>query len=330
MALEDIKEQDHIVKYLKSILRKDRIPPMLLLSGRKGTGRFLAAITLAKALNCTNSIGDCCDKCKSCIAIEHNVHPNVVVMGRDVDVVHIEDIRNLINASFVPVNNGYRVNIIDNSDKSTPEAFSSMLKYLEEPPERTVNILIAEMAELLPETIRSRAVELKFRPIGAVFIKEIVKKTGLSDEDAEIVSKMANGSMEKIKLFSSKDFLKKRKIFIEYLLKFFLDEIIVSKLLEEWNNFSSNNSSMNNAKEFFDILSTLLQDILFVSALHDTEHITNVDALGFIAAKFAFVDRSKLHKIYDVVLEKKQALLTNAMQQYILLDGLFKIKEVVK
>ena len=330
MALEDIKGQDHIVKYLKNILRKDRIPPMLLLSGRKGTGRFLAATMFAKALNCANSIDDCCDKCKSCVAIEHTVHPNVVVIGREGGTVQIENIRNMINASFVPVNNRYRVNIIDNSDRSTSEAFNSMLKYLEEPPERTVNILIAEMAELLPETIRSRAVELKFRPISTAFIKGTVKKTGLSDEDAEIVSKIANGSMEKIKLFSSKDFLKKRKIFIEYLLKFFLDEVIVSKLLEEWNNFSGNNSSMKNAKEFFDILSTLLQDILFVSVLHDTEHITNVDALGFIAAKFAFVDQYKLHKIYDVVLEKKQALLTNAMQQYILLDGLFKIKEVVR
>lgn len=330
MAFADIKEQDHIVRYLKNILRKDRIPPMLLLSGRKGTGRFLAATMFAKALNCANSIGDCCDKCKSCVAIEHNVHPNVVVIGRDMDVVSIKDTRNMINASFVPANNGYRVNIIDNSDKSTPEAFSSMLKYLEEPPERTVNILIAEMTELLPETIRSRAVELKFRPISAAFIQEAVKKTGLSDEDAEIVSKMANGSMEKIELFSSKDFLKKRKIFIEYLLRFFLDEVIVSKLLEEWNKFLSGNSSTKNAKEFFDIFSTLLQDILFVSVLHDTEHITNVDALGFIADKFVFVDRSKLHKMYNVVLEKKQALLTSAIQQYILLDGLFKIKEVIK
>jgi DNA polymerase III gamma/tau subunit len=330
MALEDIKEQDHIVKYLKSILRKDRIPPMLLLSGRKGTGRFLAATMFAKALNCVNSTDDCCDKCKSCVAIEHRAHPNMIVIGRDADVVKIEYIRDMINASFVPLNNGYRVNIIDNSDKSTPEAFSCMLKYLEEPPERTVNILIAEMVELLPETIKSRAVELKFRSLSAAFIKETAKKKGLSDEDAEIVSKMANGSMEKIKLFSSKDFLKKRKIFIEYLLNFLLDEVIVSKLLEEWKNFSGSNDSISNAKEFFDIFATLLQDILFVSVLHDTEHITNVDALGFIADKFAFVDRSKLHKMYGVVLEKNQALLTNAIQQYILLDGLFKIKEVIK
>jgi len=330
VAFKDIKGQGPIIQYLRSALRRERIPPTLLFVGRRGIGRFLTAKMFAKALNCANSKDDCCDKCKSCVAIEHNVHPNVNVIGRDKDVVKIENIRDMINSSFIPVNSGYRVNIIDNADKSTIAAFNSMLKYLEEPPESTVNILIAEVAELLPETIRSRAVELKFRPINLFFIKEAAKKNGLSDENAEIIAKIANGSMENLDLLSSMDFLEKRKLFMESLLRFLLKEVTISELLDKWNNFFSGDNPKKGAKDFFDTFSTLIQDILLVSVLHDTEHITNVNFLGLIANKFVFIDKSKLQKVYDVLKEQENALLTNANPHYILLDGLFQIKEVIK
>ncbi len=330
MAFRDIKGQDPIVKYLQSILTKERIPPTLLFVGRSGTGRFLTAKTFAKALNCPNVKNDCCDKCKSCIAIQHNVHPNVNIIGRNKDVIKIEDIRSMINSSFIPVNKGYRVNIIDNIDKATIPAFNSMLKYLEEPPEHTVNILIAEITELLPETIKSRAVELKFKPLNLPFIKEAVKRKGLSDEDAEVIARIAKGSMKNISSLCSPDFLKKRRLFIKSLLGFLSNEVTISVLLNHWNDFSISNNPKEKAKSFFDTFSTVIQDILLVSVSHDTEHITNIDFLGYIANRFAFVKESNFRKIYKLLKKKESALLTNANPHYILLDGLFQIKEVIR
>ena len=330
MAFSDIKGQDSIVKYLQNSLIKERIPPTLLFVGKSGTGRFLTAKTFAKALNCPNVKYDCCDKCKSCIAIQHNVHPNVNIIGRNSDIIKIEDIRSMINSSFVPVNKGYRVNIIDNADKATIEAFNSMLKYLEEPPKHTVNILIAEIAELLPETIRSRAVELKFKPLNLSFIKEAVKRKGLSDEDAEVIARIANGSMKNIDSLCSKDFLKKRKSFIASLLEFLLNEVTISALLRHWNDFAISDNSKEKTRSFFDTFSTVVRDILLVSILHDTEHITNIDFLGYIANRFAFVEESNFQRIYKLLKEKESALLTNANPYYILLDALFQVKEVIR
>lgn len=71
--------------------------------------------------------------------------------------------------------NGWRVVIIDNADTMNRNAQNALLKVLEEPPARTVLILVAhQMGTFLP-TIRSRTHVIPFHPLSDDDFSRVVK-----------------------------------------------------------------------------------------------------------------------------------------------------------
>ncbi len=330
MAFSDIKGQDFAVRYLQSAIRKKRIPPTLLFVGKSGVGKFLTAITFAKALNCKEKEFDSCDRCESCVAIQNGVHPNVKVVGRKEKKISIDDVRGIIGSSFVPLKNGFKVNIMDSADKSTVQAFNSMLKYLEEPPENTVNILIAKNEDTIPETIRSRAVKVKFNPLGAKTIQRILTERGVESEKAYLISHVANGSMEEAERLLNDEVLQSRKEFIGTLLMFLKNEKTVPELVSKWDALHSDLTDRESAERFFDTLYETVNDILLVTVLREKENIVNIDFLGEIAERFFIIRKSALERIFDIISAEKKALLTNANARYIMMDGIFRVKEVIR
>ncbi|MGH7372219.1 MAG: DNA polymerase III subunit delta', partial [Candidatus Methylomirabilales bacterium] len=78
MSFAGILGQERAVSLLKRAIGIDRLPHALLFTGPKGVGRFLTAITVAKALNCLDRVnGDCCDRCPACSKIAKKIHPDV-------------------------------------------------------------------------------------------------------------------------------------------------------------------------------------------------------------------------------------------------------------
>ena len=78
------------------------------------------------------------------------------------------------------------------------EAFNSLLKTLEEPPEDTILILIAKHRETIPTTILSRVQSIYFQPLPENdIIKYLEDVNSLSNEAAEKIAKFADGSIAK-------------------------------------------------------------------------------------------------------------------------------------
>lgn len=88
---------------------------------------------------------------------------------------------------------GFKVMIIWQAEKMNREASNKLLKLIEEPPEKTIFILIAEEEGQLLQTIRSRCQVLHFPPLSQLVIAEALKdKTDATT--AMIVARQANGS----------------------------------------------------------------------------------------------------------------------------------------
>ena len=88
--------------------------------------------------------------------------------------IHIEDIRGLKSfISFKPYSSEYKLAVIDNAETLTLEAANAMLKILEEPPKRSVLILISSKPKLLPRTILSRCETVIFSPAPEVQTDEM-------------------------------------------------------------------------------------------------------------------------------------------------------------
>ncbi|WP_027394489.1 ATP-binding protein [Aquimarina latercula] len=93
---------------------------------------------------------------------------------------------------------GFKVMLIWMADKMNIAASNKLLKLIEEPPEKTVFILITEDEEQLIQTIRSRCQVLHFPPLGEQVIKDALKASeNVSDTEALKIAHQANGDYSK-------------------------------------------------------------------------------------------------------------------------------------
>ncbi|MFH1406953.1 MAG: DNA polymerase III subunit delta' C-terminal domain-containing protein [Candidatus Omnitrophota bacterium] len=159
---------------LKNAIAQGRIAHAYLFMGPKDSAKISVALDFAKALNCENENGPC-PNCDSCLAIDKGSHPDIRITSADerMGSIKIDDIRAAQARVFLmPQRANMKVEIINSAEAMTTEAQNAFLKVLEEPPARTVFILISANPDLLYLTIRSRCQALKFPSLGANFVRE--------------------------------------------------------------------------------------------------------------------------------------------------------------
>lgn len=93
---------------------------------------------------------------------------------------------------------GYKVMLIWMAEKMNSSAANKLLKLIEEPPNKTVFILIAEDEEQIINTIKSRCQILHFPPLTEVIIKEaLIKNYQIDEATAAKIARQANGNYNK-------------------------------------------------------------------------------------------------------------------------------------
>jgi len=186
MSFKDIRGQDQPIQILQEYIRQARLGSSYLFLGPEGVGKYLVAKTLAKALNCENQIVDSCDHCASCLKIEKNEHPDVHWVGEEPsDSLKIEDIRRLKKEiSLKPYEGKKKIFILNPAHLLTAEASNALLKILEEPPARSLIILISSKFNLLFKTIISRCRILRFYPLKKSTLAEILRQDYQLEEAA--------------------------------------------------------------------------------------------------------------------------------------------------
>ena len=92
---------------------------------------------------------------------------------------------------------GYKVMLIWMAEKLNTSAANKLLKLIEEPPEKTVFILITEDEEQIIQTIRSRCQILHFPPLAENDIAKALEEKGLAREEALRLAHEANGNFNK-------------------------------------------------------------------------------------------------------------------------------------
>ena len=147
---------------LKSYISNERIPQALLLTGQAGLGKAQLVRSFAHLLLCesSNSSHDSpCGKCRSCILFVSGTHPDFIDIkpeSEDKDI-GIDQIRWLLSKIRLTVHYlQYRIIVVHQADQMNRSAANSFLKGLEEPPDRTVIILITDQLSLIPATVQSR------------------------------------------------------------------------------------------------------------------------------------------------------------------------------
>ena len=201
MSFGNIKDQDIPIRLLQNMIRRDRIPNGLLFWGVGGVGKHMTAIEMAKAVNCTGKDNLPCDKCLSCRKVVSGNHPDLTVVAplkksRIIGVETIESINEL--ASLRPFESPWRVFIIQEAERMGLPAQNHLLKTLEEPPGKSIFMLISEYPGMLLPTIRSRCQRIRFSSLRPETIIELLlQKREVSRERAESIAALAQGQMSR-------------------------------------------------------------------------------------------------------------------------------------
>ncbi|MDD2798509.1 MAG: DNA polymerase III subunit [Bacteroidales bacterium] len=92
----------------------------------------------------------------------------------------------------------YKIMIVWLPEKMNAECANKLLKIIEEPPAKTLFLLVAEETENILPTILSRAQRINVRPIeNSVMIELLCSNYGLTQQDAASVAHIATGSFLK-------------------------------------------------------------------------------------------------------------------------------------
>ena len=194
--------QSSVRQTLINALKQDRLYPVLLFTGPRGTGKTSSARILAKSLRCQQQKkGAPCDQCEDCLLIQDSRHLDVIEIdgasNNGVDAVR--ELRDTVN--YMPSTGFWKIYIIDEVHMLSNSAFNALLKTFEEPPDHVLFIMATTESQKIPQTVLSRAQRLDFHLISPNLIKNqlenICKKEGFSikEEILWIVAKQARGSI---------------------------------------------------------------------------------------------------------------------------------------
>ncbi len=171
MSFRDFPTREQGVQLLQRSLARGRLAHGYLFTGDPLDELEGLAKTLAKTLSCLQPSGkpgaptDCCDACLNCRKIENGNHADVhwVRPESKSRVIVIEQMRELMHEiNLKPTEAGYKVGIIVAADRLNDKAANAFLKTLEEPPPKSVLILLTTEPQRMLETIVSRCLRLNF------------------------------------------------------------------------------------------------------------------------------------------------------------------------
>lgn len=122
--------------------------------------------------------------------------------------IRVDDVRKVNDfLSKTSYNDGWRVVIIDSADDMNKSAANALLKILEEPPARTLILLITHNAGVLLPTIRSRCAKLPIHTLSDTNVASLLRRyrSELNENMIDKLVEMSNGSIGKAILYADSD-----------------------------------------------------------------------------------------------------------------------------
>lgn len=272
-GFQDIIGQEQIREHLENALKTGKISHAYIINGEKGSGKEFIARIFAAALQCEAQEGKPCQKCRSCRQALSGNQPDIIqVTHEKPNTIGVEDVRTQINNDIIlkPYSSPYKVYIVNEAEKMTPQAQNALLKTLEEPPAYAVILLLTANVNSLLQTISSRCVVLNMKPTGDEQMREyLMHKLQIPDYRAQVCVAFARGNVGKAKMLASSEDFETVKQEAVSLLKYIKD-MDVAEIIAAIKKISDYKMEVN---DYLDIISVWYRDVLLFKATNDANHL---------------------------------------------------------
>jgi DNA polymerase-3 subunit delta' len=168
-----------------------------LITGPPGSGRSVAALCFAAALQCTGADVPGCGRCRACTTTMAGTHADVRRIVPEGLSIGVDEMRAIVAiASRRPSTGRWQVVVIEDADRLTEGAANALLKVVEEPPPSTVFLLCAPSVD--PEdiaiTLRSRCRHLALvTPSVDAIAQVLMERDGLGEQEARLAAAVSGG-----------------------------------------------------------------------------------------------------------------------------------------
>ncbi|MCA1064640.1 DNA polymerase III subunit delta' (plasmid) [Rossellomorea sp. AcN35-11] len=208
-------KQPKVTRIVKNSITNDRISHGYLFKGGKGVGKEEIAIHFIKRFFCKSPNGaEPCGVCEHCKRIKsENVHPDFHIVRPDGNSIKIDQIRELQKEfNWKSVEGEKKAYLIVDAEKMTTQSANGLLKFLEEPSQNTLAILLTTQPQRILTTIKSRCQEIAFQPLKSSALVEELESEGVDKTLGMVVSQLTNDFEKATELVNDEWFLKSLSI----------------------------------------------------------------------------------------------------------------------
>ena len=370
MQFEDILGQEKVKSFLEKTIETGRIPHAQLFVASKGSGELAMAIAYAQKLICKD---ENCHKLVSKLTHPdlHFAFPTTTTTtiktqpesdlfletwrefvlknpyGSYLDWMEAMGVAN--KQGIIPVREsekiiqkvslkafagGYKVMLIWMVEKMNRETANKLLKIIEEPPNKTVFILITNNEEQLIDTIRSRCQAVYFNKLSKSDIaKALIEKHQVKSEKALQIAAQSDGNYSKaLQLIAHSE---KEKEFDTWFVTWVRAAFLVKSKVSALNdiiNWSEDIASKGREtqKSFLNYCLQLFRQALLIN--YKTKSITYIEMgeIGFSLDKFApFVHGNNIVAITKELNDAIYHIERNGNAKVILLDLSLKLTRLI-
>ncbi len=174
----------------------ERLAHALLFSGPPGVGKSIVAEDFARRIACSADNRPC-GECNPCRQVEARAHPDIRIVAvaagkKEIGVDTAREIKRFTQMRALDADT--KVVLIHDADRLSVAAQNALLKTLEEPPGRSVIMLLSETPGALLPTVRSRCQRVQFAPLDDESLRAVLLQQGVEADQLEELLATAHGS----------------------------------------------------------------------------------------------------------------------------------------
>ena len=363
MQYQDVLGLEHIKKHLQSTVQNERIAHAQLLVGPTGSGVLPLAVAYARQILCgasneschaqlnnlahpdlhfsfpmPSSVGSSTTKATSDMFLKEwrtfllsNPYGSLPDWYKAIDIekknaeIRVAEAQLIMKKlSLKSYEGGFKVVIIWGADKMNSEAANKLLKLIEEPPAKTIILLVAESEDRIINTIKSRCQIINVPKLNAAVIAQgLQKNLKLSESQSSIVARQADGNYRKAVQFSqnSAEDLQFEQWFVEWVRTAFVAKTKMTAIndLMEW---AHNIAAVNRETQirFLMYCMEFFRQAMLKNYKADTAVYLSPQS-GFDLSKFApFVDGNRMMEVQKQLQEAIYHIERNANGKIVLTD----------